>query len=105
MQEEAVYGLTEFYRTEIEVARLVAGTGCNAATGQYILRPLVEQGAIDLDNIILDLKCAVSGAGRSLKEIYYIQSSRKEQMLIQLEVFIDIWVNLIRNYLRLQADL
>ena len=68
VQDEAVYGLTEFYRQEISGARVVAGTGCNAATGQYILRPLVEKGIIDLENIILDLKCAVSGAGRSLKE-------------------------------------
>ena len=68
LQKEAVYGLTEFYRDEIRVARLVAGTGCNAATGQYILRPLIMAGVIDLDEIILDLKCAVSGAGRSLKE-------------------------------------
>ncbi|MBY6138405.1 N-acetyl-gamma-glutamyl-phosphate reductase [Leisingera daeponensis] len=67
-QEEAVYGLTEFYREEIKTARLVAGTGCNAATGQFALRPLIAAGVIDLDNIILDLKCAVSGAGRSLKE-------------------------------------
>lgn len=68
MQKEAVYGLTEFYREEIKNARLVAGTGCNAATGQFVLRPLIAAGVIDLDNIILDLKCAVSGAGRSLKE-------------------------------------
>ena len=68
VQDEVVYGLTEFYRQEISGARVVAGTGCNAATGQYILRPLVEKGIIDLENIILDLKCAVSGAGRSLKE-------------------------------------
>lgn len=67
-QEEAVYGLTEFYREEIRNARLVAGTGCNAATGQFALRPLIAAGVIDLDEIILDLKCAVSGAGRSLKE-------------------------------------
>ena len=67
-QEEAVYGLTEFYRDDIRVARLVAGTGCNAATGQYILRPLIAAGLINLDQIILDLKCAVSGAGRALKE-------------------------------------
>ena len=67
-QEEAVYGLTEFYRDEIRAARLVAGTGCNAATGQYVLRPLIVAGVIDLDDIILDLKCAVSGAGRALKE-------------------------------------
>ncbi|MBW4707988.1 N-acetyl-gamma-glutamyl-phosphate reductase [Roseobacter sp. YSTF-M11] len=67
-QHEAVYGLTEFYREQIAPARLVAGTGCNAATGQFVLRPLVVAGIIDLDEIILDLKCAVSGAGRSLKE-------------------------------------
>ena len=68
VQKEAVYGLTEFYRAEIAAARLVAGTGCNAATGQFALRPLIAAGVIDLDDIILDLKCAVSGAGRSLKE-------------------------------------
>ena len=67
-QAEAVYGLTEFYRDDIRAARLVAGTGCNAATGQYALRPLIEAGVIDLDRIVLDLKCGVSGAGRSLKE-------------------------------------
>lgn len=68
MQGEAVYGLTEFYRDDIAAARLVAGTGCNAATGQFALRPLIAAGVIDLDEIILDLKCAVSGAGRALKE-------------------------------------
>ena len=67
-QKEAVYGLTEFYRDEIRGARLVAGTGCNAATGQYALRPLIAAGVIDLDDIIIDLKTGVSGAGRALKE-------------------------------------
>ena len=68
LQKTAVYGLTEFYRDDIAKARLVAGTGCNAATGQFALRPLISAGVIDLDEIILDLKCAVSGAGRALKE-------------------------------------
>ncbi|MFC2967169.1 N-acetyl-gamma-glutamyl-phosphate reductase [Acidimangrovimonas pyrenivorans] len=68
LQKEAVYGLTEFYRDEIRAARLVAGTGCNAATGQYALRPLIAAGVIDLDQITIDLKAGVSGAGRSLKE-------------------------------------
>lgn len=68
LQATAVYGLTEFYRDEIRAARLVAGTGCNAATGQFALRPLIEAGVVDLDDIILDLICGVSGAGRSLKE-------------------------------------
>lgn len=68
LQAEAVYGLTEFYRDEIRAGRLVAGTGCNAATGQYALRPLIAAGVIDLDQIVIDLKAGVSGAGRSLKE-------------------------------------
>jgi N-acetyl-gamma-glutamyl-phosphate reductase len=68
LQKEAVYGLTEFYRDEIAGARLVAGTGCNAATGQFALIPLIRAGVIDLDEIVIDLKAAASGAGRSLKE-------------------------------------
>ncbi|MDX8348723.1 N-acetyl-gamma-glutamyl-phosphate reductase [Cognatiyoonia sp. IB215446] len=68
LQKTAVYGLTEFYRDQIKDTRLVAGTGCNAATGQYALRPLIAAGVIDLDQIIIDLKAAVSGAGRALKE-------------------------------------
>ena len=68
LQKEAVYGLSEFYREEIKSARLVAGTGCNAATGLYALLPLVGSGLINLEDIILDLKVGVSGAGRSLKE-------------------------------------
>ncbi len=68
LQKTAVYGLTEFYREDIANARLVAGTGCNAATGQFALRPLISAGLIDLDQIIIDLKTGVSGAGRSVKE-------------------------------------
>jgi N-acetyl-gamma-glutamyl-phosphate reductase len=68
LQAEAVYGLTEFYRDEIRAARLVAGTGCNAAAGQYALRPLISAGVINPDRIVIDLKAGVSGAGRSLKE-------------------------------------
>ena len=68
LQAEAVYGLTEFYRDDIRAARLVAGTGCNAAAGQYALRPLISAGVIDLDSILIDLKAGVSGAGRSARE-------------------------------------
>ena len=68
LQAEAVYGLTEVYREEIAGARLVAGTGCNAMTGLFMLRPLVAAGVVDVDDVQLDLKCGPSGAGRSLKE-------------------------------------
>ena len=68
MQQEVVYGLSEFYRDQIREARFVAGTGCNAATGLFSLLPLVTSGVIALDDIIMDLKAATSGAGRSIKE-------------------------------------
>lgn len=68
VQAEAVYGLTEVYRDQIRGARVVAGTGCNAATGIYAIRPLLAAGVIDPDQIIIDLKTGVSGAGRSLRE-------------------------------------
>ena len=68
LQQQAVYGLTEFYREQIAQTRLVACTGCNAAAGLYALIPLVAEGAVDLDRIVIDLKTGVSGAGRSPKE-------------------------------------
>ena len=68
LQKKAVYGLTEFYRSEIKDANLVACTGCNAATGLYPLLPLIKDGVIDLDEIVIDLATGVSGAGRSPSE-------------------------------------
>lgn len=68
LQAEAAYGLTEFNRDAIRAARLVAGTGCNAACVQFALRPLIEAALIDLDDIVCDLKNGASGAGRSLRE-------------------------------------
>ena len=65
IQDEAVYGLTEIYREDIKQARVVAGTGCNAATGIYPILPLLEAKVIDPDDIIINLATGVSGAGRS----------------------------------------
>lgn len=68
LQKTAVYGLTEYYRDDIRAARLVAGTGCNAATGLLALLPLLEAKLIDPDEIIINLLTGVSGAGRGAKE-------------------------------------
>ena len=68
LQKTAIYGLTEFYREQIKGAKLIAGTGCNAALGQYVLRPLISSNVIAFEDIILDMKCAVSGAGRAMRE-------------------------------------
>ena len=68
LQREAVYGLTELYREEISTANLVACTGCNSATALLPLIPLVSEGLISLQGIIIDLATGVSGAGRAPKE-------------------------------------
>ena len=68
IQTKATYGLTEFYRKQIRSASLVACTGCNAASGLYPLLPLIKHKVIDLNEIILDLKVGVSGAGRVAKQ-------------------------------------
>ncbi|MCP4380937.1 MAG: N-acetyl-gamma-glutamyl-phosphate reductase [Hyphomicrobiales bacterium] len=68
LQSEAVYGLTEHYRTAIRDARLVACPGCYPTAALMSLLPLVTAGLIDSTDIIIDAKSGVSGAGRSLKQ-------------------------------------
>ncbi len=68
LQPEAVYGLTEHYRDEIRDARLVACPGCYPTAALLLLIPLLEAGAVDPDDIIIDAKSGVTGAGRSVKQ-------------------------------------
>ena len=68
LQREAIYGLTEFARPAIGNARLVANPGCYPTSAQLALIPLVEAAMIDADDIIIDAKSGVSGAGRTAKE-------------------------------------
>ncbi|MDA8232558.1 MAG: N-acetyl-gamma-glutamyl-phosphate reductase [Magnetospirillum sp.] len=68
LQTEAVYGLTELARDKVKTARLVANPGCYPTASQLPLVPLLEAGAISPEDIIIDAKSGVSGAGRSAKE-------------------------------------
>jgi N-acetyl-gamma-glutamyl-phosphate reductase len=62
---EAVYGLPEFCRGRIPMARLVANPGCYPTAANLAIRPLVEAGVIDrAAGIVCDAKSGVSGAGR-----------------------------------------
>ena len=63
--EEAVYGLTELYRSQIGPARLVANPGCYPTSAVLALAPVVKEGLIGPD-IIVDSKSGISGAGRGL---------------------------------------
>src|SRR3954463_14020606 len=68
LQKEAVYGLTEIYRTDVQKARLVANPGCYTTAAQLPLLPLLRGNAIDADEIVIDAKSGMTGAGRAPKE-------------------------------------
>lgn len=63
--EEAVYGLPELHRAAIAKAKLVASPGCYPTAAVLQLAPLVANGLVQSDMIVIDAKSGVSGAGRS----------------------------------------
>ena len=68
LQREAVYGLCEVHREAIRKARLVANPGCYTTCAQLALIPLLKAKAIDPDEIVIDAKSGMTGAGRAAKE-------------------------------------
>lgn len=62
--EKSVYGLAELHREEIKKTSLVGNPGCYTTCSILGLAPLVKHGLIKLDNIIIDAKSGVTGAGR-----------------------------------------
>lgn len=65
--EEAVYGLCEVNREEIKKARLVANPGCYTTCSILTILPLLKEGLIRPESIIVDAKSGTSGAGRGAK--------------------------------------
>jgi len=65
--EEAVYGLPELNREDIKNARLIANPGCYPTCSTLAIYPLVKEGLIDTNTLIIDAKSGVSGAGRGAK--------------------------------------
>ncbi|MDE2284600.1 MAG: N-acetyl-gamma-glutamyl-phosphate reductase, partial [Hyphomicrobiales bacterium] len=68
LQQKAVYGLTEIYRNVIATAQLVANPGCYTSCAELALIPLLQAKAIDPDEIVIDAKSGVTGAGRGARE-------------------------------------
>src|SRR5262249_32564740 len=68
LQKEAVYGLTEIYRDQVAKARLVGNPGCYTTSAQLPLIPLLRAKAIDPEEIVIDAKSGMTGAGRAAKE-------------------------------------
>jgi N-acetyl-gamma-glutamyl-phosphate reductase len=68
LQKEAVYGLVEIYRREIRKARLVANPGCYTSCALLPVIPLLKAKAIEPEEIVIDAKSGMTGAGRAAKE-------------------------------------
>lgn len=64
---EAVYGLCEINREDIKGARLIANPGCYTTCSILTAYPLVKEGLVDPQSIIIDAKSGTSGAGRGAK--------------------------------------
>ena len=66
--DEAVYGLCEINRDKVNKdTRIIANPGCYTTTSILTLYPLVKEGIINPDTIIIDAKSGTSGAGRGAK--------------------------------------
>lgn len=65
--EEAVYGLCEINRSKIREARLIANPGCYPTCSILSIYPLLKEGIIEGNSVIIDAKSGTSGAGRGTK--------------------------------------
>ena len=74
--QSAIYGLTEFARDDLRGAKLVACPGCYPTCSLLALLPGIRAGLISTDNIIIDAKSGVTGAGRkAMQSLAYSELS------------------------------
>ena len=77
--DEAVYGLCEINREDIKKARLIANPGCYPTCSTLSIYPLLKEGLIDPNTIIIDAKSGTSGAGRGSEPL--LRGKREHQSL------------------------
>lgn len=73
-----VYGLTELpgQRARIRGASRIANPGCYPAAALLALAPLLKQGLIEAEGIVIDAKSGVTGTGRGgASEFGYVETS------------------------------
>jgi len=82
----AAYGLPELHRDEIRGARIVGNPGCYPTGAILALAPLVKEGLIELDSIVVDSKSGVSGAGRTPATPYHYPEANESIMAYKIGV-------------------
>jgi len=83
--KEAVYGLPELNRDEIKRAHLVANPGCYPTAIILALAPALKNNLIKEDNIIIDAKSGVSGAGRTLSLMTHFPEINENLLAYKVE--------------------
>lgn len=76
---EAVFGIPELYRKEIQVARLVASAGCYPTSILLPLVPLLKAGLLNPRSLIVSSASGVSGAGRKA-DVSFLYSECNESL-------------------------
>jgi len=64
--KDSVYGISEL--SDLKGAKVVANPGCYATASILALKPLIDNGLIDPETIVVDAKSGVSGAGKTLTD-------------------------------------
>jgi N-acetyl-gamma-glutamyl-phosphate reductase len=65
--QSAVYGLPELYSDRLSQTNLVGCAGCYPTASLLALLPLLKQGLVDNNTIVIDAKSGTSGGGRQAK--------------------------------------
>ncbi|MCM3716612.1 N-acetyl-gamma-glutamyl-phosphate reductase [Halalkalibacter oceani] len=82
--DQAVYGLTEWRREEIRAAKLIANPGCYPTATLLGLAPLIQEGLVRPDSIIIDAKSGTSGAGRTPSAITHFSEMNENFKIYQI---------------------
>ncbi|MBM7652284.1 N-acetyl-gamma-glutamyl-phosphate reductase [Neobacillus cucumis] len=98
--EQAVYGLSEWNKEKIMDAKLIANPGCYPTATLLGLAPVVKEGLIDPDIIIIDAKSGASGAGRAISkkllfseinENFRIYKVNEHQHIPEIQQQLNLW--------------
>ncbi|MDM5156324.1 N-acetyl-gamma-glutamyl-phosphate reductase [Bacillus sp. DX1.1] len=98
--QRAVYGLSEWKKDAVKGAELVANPGCYATATLLAAAPLMLNGMVEEDSLIIDAKSGVSGAGKTpatmthFPELYdnlHIYKVNEHQHIPEIEQMLAQW--------------
>lgn len=82
--EKSVYGLTEWNEASINQASLIANPGCYPTAVLLSLLPLLKEDLIDGENLIIDAKSGVSGAGNKPSQMTHFSETNENTAIYKI---------------------